>query len=70
MNKKVKKQKMGFISYYTSLDLIEKKRIRDEFLKETELSYPAWFTKIRRNSFSPLEKKALQEICNLKFENA
>jgi len=70
MNKKTKKQKIGFISYYHALDLIEKKRIRDEFLKETELSYPAWFTKIRRNNFSPLERKALQNICNTKFENA
>ena len=70
MNKRIKKQKIGFISYYDALDPTEKKRVREEFLKKSELSYPAWFTKIRRKSFTALERKALQEICNTKFENA
>ena len=63
MNKKRKVEKIGFITYYLTLSPMEKKRVRDEFLKETELSYPAWFSKIRRNNFSPLERKALSQIC-------
>lgn len=70
MNKRIKKQKIGFISYYDTLDPTEKKRVREEFLKESELSYPAWFTKIRRNSFTALERKALGEICKTQFANA
>lgn len=63
MEEKVEK----FILFYQTLDLKKKREIRNSFLKETMLSYPAWFSKIKRKSFSLLEIKLLSKICDTDF---
>lgn len=66
MDKKVfNKQK--FDAYYDSLPLDEKRRVRDEFLKVSGLSYPAWFTKRRRGNFSTLQIQAMKKITGFNF---
>lgn len=66
MDKKVF-NKRKFDEYYNSIPLKEKKRVRDEFLKISEISYPAWFTKRQRGSFSALEMGALKKITGINF---
>ena len=58
---------LGFKAFYASQDIIEKKRIRDKFLQETGLSHPAFYTKLRRQNFSLLERKLLETVCGKKF---
>ena len=41
-----------FIAFYENQNVNKKREIRDSFLNETMLSYPAWFSKLRRKSFS------------------
>lgn len=59
--------KKAFERYYDSLSSEEKKRVRDEFLEATGLSYPSWFTKRSRGFFSILELQKLQEITGIDF---
>ena len=67
MDKKIFDKKK-FDEYYNSLPIQEKKRVRDEFLKASQISYPAWFTKRQRGSFSALEMGALKKITGINFE--
>lgn len=66
MDKKVFDKKK-FEEYYKSIPFHEQKRVRDEFLKVSELSYPAWFTKRQRGTFSALEMGALKKITGINF---
>ena len=54
-----------FITFYESQDLDKKREIRNTFLEETMLSYPAWFSKMKRKSFSLLEMKFLYGLCGI-----
>ncbi|MBO5632547.1 MAG: hypothetical protein J5965_26130 [Aeriscardovia sp.] len=65
MNEKVQK----FIDYFKNQDVERRVLIRDSFLEKTGLRYPAWYAKIRRKAFSPLELAALSEITGEEFTN-
>lgn len=56
-----------FIAYYKNQDVEKRREIRESFLERTMLSYPAWFSKISRKCFSPLEMKLLCSLCGLDF---
>ena len=60
--------KSKFDEYYDSLPITEKKRVRDEFLKVSGISYPAWFTKRQRGTFSVLQIDALKKITGISFK--
>lgn len=64
---KIKFDKVAFQAYHDSLSEEEKQRVRDEFLKATGLSYPSWFTKRSRGSFSQLELALLKRITGRDF---
>lgn len=64
---KIKFNKVAFQAYYEGLNVEEKQRVRDEFLKATGLSYPSWFTKRSRGVFSPLELAELKRITGRDF---
>ena len=64
---KIKFNKEAFQAYYEGLNVEEKQRVRDEFLKATGLSYPSWFTKRSRGVFSPLELAELKRITGRDF---
>lgn len=66
MDKKVFDKKK-FDDYYKSIPFQEQKRVREEFLKASELSYPSWFTKRQRGSFTALEIGALKKITGINF---
>lgn len=57
-----------FIAFYENQNVDKKREIRDSFLNETMLSYPAWFSKLRRKSFSLLELKFLCSLCGINFD--
>lgn len=59
--------KMAFAVYYNALTEDEKRKVRDEFLSATELSYPSWYTKRSRGTFKPLELKLLEKITGRNF---
>lgn len=63
MDKKVEK----FIVFFKKQDIEERRRIRDEFLKKSCLTYPGWYNKLHRKTFSVLELAALGSICKQKF---
>lgn len=56
-----------FLSLFRTREVEERKRIRDEFLRKSGLSYPAWYSKMTRKSFSPLELDVLGKICGKDF---
>ena len=57
----------NFIVFYKKQDVNERRRIRDEFLKKSKLTYPGWYAKLRRQVFSFLELSLLGEICKKEF---
>lgn len=59
---------LKFIKYYRGLGVEKRTSIRDSFLEKTGLRYPAWYAKLRRKAFSPLELTALSEISGVDFE--
>lgn len=65
MNLKFDKEK--FDEFYKGLTDQARKKVRDEFLAATGLSYPSWFTKRSKGVFSPLEIKELKRITNIDF---
>jgi hypothetical protein len=65
MEEKVQK----FIDYFKNQDVKKRILIRDSFLEKTGLRYPAWYAKIRRKAFSPLELAALSEMTGEDFMN-
>lgn len=66
MSKKVKK---NFKQYYFSLPEKERFAIRDEFLRQSKIPYPTWYSKIYRGKFSRLELNALGSISGFEFES-
>jgi len=67
MNKKLKLEKTVFKDYYSKLSSEEKAKVRDAFLEATDIKYISWYTKVRRGTFSKLEKRELSKICNITF---
>lgn len=65
MKEKVEK----FIAFYRGQKIEEKRRIREEFLQKSKMSYPAWYSKMSRKVFSQLEIEALSEITGEDFAN-
>lgn len=63
MKEKVEK----FILFYQQQDIAERRRIREEFIKKSRLSYPGWYAKLHRKVFSALELDALGSICGQSF---
>lgn len=64
MDKKVKK---NFKEHYFSLPEKERLSVRDEFIKQSMIPYPTWYSKIHRGKFSRLELNTLQSICGVEF---
>jgi hypothetical protein len=63
----MKEKVANFIDFYQRQDVNERRRIREEFLKTSGLSYPAWYAKLQRKKFSALEIRALEDICHQEF---
>ena len=64
---KKKFDKKKFELYYKELPEDKKKFVREEFLKMSGLSYPAWFAKRQRGNFTMLEMDALKSITGRSF---
>ena len=56
-------EKMTFKDYYQSLDEERKKAVRDQFLVASGISYPTFYSKLTRENYSLLERRALETIC-------
>lgn len=67
MNNAEELQKLTFVDYYKSLLLPEQKRIREQFIRETGIAYPTFYSKMKRNNYSLLERKTLENLCDQSF---
>lgn len=63
----MKEKVENFIVFYQHQEIAERRRIREEFLRESRMSYPAWYAKLHRKVFSALELAALGKICGKYF---
>lgn len=63
----MKEKVENFIVFYKKEDVVERRRIRDEFLKKSKITYPGWYAKLQRKVFSFLELSVLSEICKRDF---
>jgi hypothetical protein len=63
----MKKNVENFIDFYKQQDVGRRRIIRDEFLEKSGMTYPAWYSKLRRNVFSKLELITLGDICGERF---
>lgn len=62
------KQKVeNFIVFYDKQTIEERRRIREEFLERSGITYPGWYAKLSRKTFTRLELSALGNICKRKF---
>lgn len=59
-----KESKLELIDQYKKLSPEDKKRVRNRFLDEAEFSLPAFYQKMRDNSFRGLERSFLQRLIN------
>ncbi len=57
-----------FKKYYYSLEEKTKILIRDAILVKCGISYPTFYSKLNRNKYSLLERKAIEEVCGVSFE--
>ncbi len=58
-------QENGFIPFrvwYDALSNVEKRKFRGELIRVSGMQFPTFYSKLRRNSFTPLEMKAMSEI--------
>lgn len=67
MDNAEKTEKMTFKDYYQSLDEELKKLVRNQFLEESGISYPTFYSKLTRENYTPLERRALEAICQTNF---
>ncbi len=67
MKKQTNIPKSTFKNYYHSLDDAEKVEIRDTILRECGISYPTFYSKLNRENYSILERKAIERICEISF---
>ena len=55
---------MAIIDYWKTLDEEQRSEFREEVMKETGISYPTFYYKIRNNSFNMSETKVIKSIIN------
>lgn len=55
---------MAIIDYWKTLDEEQRSVFREEVMKETGISYPTFYYKIRNNSFNMSETKVIKSIIN------
>lgn len=55
---------MAIIDYWKTLDEEQRSEFREEVMKETGISYPTFYRKIRHNSFNLSETKVIKSIIN------
>lgn len=55
---------MAIIDYWKTLDEEQRSMFREEVMKETGISYPTFYYKIRNNSFNMSETKVIKSIIN------
>lgn len=63
----MKRKVENFILFYKGQELGRRRLIREQFVKRSQLSYPGWYSKMRRKVFSALELEALEQICETTF---
>lgn len=61
-------EKMTFKDYYQSLNEELKKLVRNQFLEESGVSYPTFYSKLTRENYTLLERRALEKICQTTFK--
>lgn len=54
--------KMVCLDQYKNLPKMRKIMVRNKFLKNSGISYPGFYTKLRNNTFSILEIRELSKI--------
>lgn len=64
MIKEKKSTEMVFRNHYDSLSDVQKEKLRKRVIEESGMSYPAFYHKLRNDSFKPLEMKLITEIIN------
>ena len=64
-----KMKQISFREWYNSLGTLEKREFRDTFMEVSGIQFPTFYSKLQRNSFTILEKKAIKEIIgDLQYE--
>lgn len=57
---------MNFIDYYQNLKSVKEKRnLRNEIIKQTRVSYPTFYSWIRRKTFPYMVQEKISEILHL-----
>ncbi len=62
MRKKQKQTKMVLKYHYEQLSRDDKTELRDEFLRQSGVSLPAFYNKMANDSFKPLERELLEKL--------
>lgn len=60
-------EKISFRDYYFSLPTEEQRKLREEFLSRSGLSYPSFYGKLHRKKYRPLERNLLEELTGETF---
>ena len=55
---------MAIIDYYKTLSEEQRAKFREEVMKETGISYPTFYYKIKNNSFNLSETKVIKSLIN------
>lgn len=69
MRKERKTAKMALKYHYEQLSRDDKTELRDEFLRQSGVSLPAFYNKMANDSFKPLERELLEKLFNDKQSN-
>lgn len=69
MRKEQKETKMVLKYHYSQLSREDKTELRDEFLRQSGVSLPAFYNKMAKNSFKPLERELLEKLLYTKQSN-
>lgn len=64
MRKEQKQMKMVLKYHYDQLSRDDKTELRDEFLRLSGVSLPAFYYKMANDSFKPLERDLLEKLFN------
>lgn len=56
--------KMVFRDQYNKLTKLQKNELRERVIKESGISFPTFYYKLRTDSFKPLEMKLINDIIN------
>lgn len=69
MIEKEKNEKMVLRYQYDSLSNAQKEELRKRVIEGSGMSYPAFYYKLRHNTFKPLEVKLINEIISSLNDN-